>query len=1256
MKYGDLIQFDPIESVVQLRDANKADAARQLVSTYVISDEMADRLIHLVIPQLQFDTPVDNKGLLIVGNYGTGKSHLMSVVSSIAVDSALLDAIYHADVRDAAARVAGRFKVVRTEIGATTMPLRDILIAELEEHLDKLGVDYIFPNLDTIASHKRAFEDMMERFGKVYPDHALLLVVDELLDYLRTRKDQELILDLNFLRELGESAKDLRFRFIAGVQEAIFDSHRFNFVADSIRRVKDRFEQVLIARNDVKFVVTERLLKKTAEQQSRIRDHLSPFAKFYGDLNERMDEFVRLFPVHPNYIDTFERVTVVEKREILKTLSMAMKDRLEEPVPEGQPGLIAFDNYWNNLKSNAAFRAIPEIRAVIDCSEVLESRIENAIGRKQYKPMALRLIHGLSVHRLTTGDIHAPMGATPEELRDRLFLFEPMIEEMGSSEPDKDLQTHVETVLREIHRTVSGQFLSVNSDNRQYYLDLKKTDDFDALIEKRAESFSDSQLDRYYFEALRRVMECHDVTYVTGYKIWQHELIWQERKAARTGYLFFGAPNERSTAVPQRDFYVYFLPPYDPPRFKDEKKSDEVFFHFVGVDGNFFTALKSYAAALDLGQTASGPAKATYEAKANGFLKNLVQWLQQNISTSFELTWQGRTETLAIWAKGKSIRNLSGIAPYETINFRDLVNTISGIFLAPHFADQAPDYPTFSVLITGANRAQTAQDALRVIAGQKRTKQAVAVLDALELLDGERIEPTKSRFVRTILDAVKVKAHGQVVNRDEIIKDDHGLEYMDPAAARLEPEWALVLLAALVWSGDIVLAIPGRKFDATDLRHLAATSVDELIRFKHLEQPKEWNLPLLKELFSLVGLSPGTAQLVTQGHDEPVRSLQDAISRHVLRIVEVQQVLQEGISFWGVDLRRIRDLDVREEHLADAKTFLESCQAYSSPGKLKNLRYSASDIRLHREALHTLELMEAVRDLVARHGATAHWLNVAESVLVANDEWTKHVRTARQEFEATIRETKLVRLPKELEQVSDLLRPFRSQLIALYMDMHTRARLGVNDNKRKSALLSDPRLQSLQRLADIELMPKQQLTDLRSNLADLKSCYALTERDLGASPTCPHCDYRPQGERVSSANNVLVQIDHQVDAMLASWTVALLSNLEDPITKHNLDLLHSDDVNVVNAFIAERMLPEPLNPSFVKAMRDALSGLVRVRASLKELGDELLGDQGAVTVDQLRARFENWLNKMLGDKDHNRARIVLERGRDETNEQPGTET
>ena len=367
----DPIRTDRIRSSTAGR--RRGRAARQLVRTYVISEEMAEKLVSIVVPQLQFDQPIDNKGLLVVGNYGTGKSHLMSVISALAENSDLATYLNDKSVASAAAKISGRFKVVRTEIGATTMSLRDILVAELEEHLAAIGVSYSFPPADRISNNKRAFEEMMAAFHQEYPDHGLLLAVDELLDYLRTRKDQELILDLNFLREIGEVCKDLRFRFIAGVQEAIFDSPRFSFVADSIRRVKDRFEQILIARKDVKFVVAERLLKKTADQQVKIREYLTPFAKFYGHMNERMDEFVRLFPVHPDYIDTFERVTAVEKREVLKTLSLAMKKLLVRDVPDDRPGVIAYDDYWTNLRENPSFRAVPDIRAVIDCSQVLES-------------------------------------------------------------------------------------------------------------------------------------------------------------------------------------------------------------------------------------------------------------------------------------------------------------------------------------------------------------------------------------------------------------------------------------------------------------------------------------------------------------------------------------------------------------------------------------------------------------------------------------------------------------------------------------------------------------------------------------------------------------------------------------------------------------------------------------------------------------------------------------------------------------------
>lgn len=204
MKYQNLIQFNPIETIVQLRDADKASAARQLVSSYVISHEMAEKLIGMVIPQMQFEQPADNKGLLVVGNYGTGKSHLMSVISAICEHEELLSYLSNPQVAQAARAIAGKFKVVRTEIGATTMSLRDILVGELEEHLAAMGETYTFPDAS------QAFEEMMATFHQEHPNYGLLLVVDELQDDLRTRKNVKFVVTERLREKTETSEREFR--------------------------------------------------------------------------------------------------------------------------------------------------------------------------------------------------------------------------------------------------------------------------------------------------------------------------------------------------------------------------------------------------------------------------------------------------------------------------------------------------------------------------------------------------------------------------------------------------------------------------------------------------------------------------------------------------------------------------------------------------------------------------------------------------------------------------------------------------------------------------------------------------------------------------------------------------------------------------------------------------------------------------------------------------------------------------------------
>ena len=103
MKYSDLIHFEPIETVVQLREADSEKDAQRLVETFAISERMAELLCDMVIPQLQFATPAGytattaNQGADatdsdavggVSGNYTlvSGQSDLEAALSSLQAD------------------------------------------------------------------------------------------------------------------------------------------------------------------------------------------------------------------------------------------------------------------------------------------------------------------------------------------------------------------------------------------------------------------------------------------------------------------------------------------------------------------------------------------------------------------------------------------------------------------------------------------------------------------------------------------------------------------------------------------------------------------------------------------------------------------------------------------------------------------------------------------------------------------------------------------------------------------------------------------------------------------------------------------------------------------------------------------------------------------------------------------------------------------------------------------------------------------
>ena len=57
MLYKELVNFEPIDSVIQLTDANSTEKAMHLLDTYVISDRMAETINEIIFKQLQYTRP-----------------------------------------------------------------------------------------------------------------------------------------------------------------------------------------------------------------------------------------------------------------------------------------------------------------------------------------------------------------------------------------------------------------------------------------------------------------------------------------------------------------------------------------------------------------------------------------------------------------------------------------------------------------------------------------------------------------------------------------------------------------------------------------------------------------------------------------------------------------------------------------------------------------------------------------------------------------------------------------------------------------------------------------------------------------------------------------------------------------------------------------------------------------------------------------------------------------------------------------------
>lgn len=1225
MKYSELISFNPIEDVIQLITADDADKAREYVKTYVMSDAMADSLQAPVIDQLQMDEVVDNKGVLVVGNYGTGKSHLMSVISAIAKDADNLQYLQNKKFAKSMEPIAGKFEVLRIEIGGVTMSLREILFGFIQEDFDARGIDYDVPDFDTVKDNKKLIKDMMMAFNDKYPDKGYLIVVDEFLSYLTSRDERAIVLDLEFFRALGEMCSKSNLRVIFGVQEKVFDNPRFSFVSDTLMHVKDRFTQIIITKEATSYVVSERILKKTPEQKALIRAHLEKFCNLYTGMSSKLDEFVDLYPIHPAYIDVFNKIYLIENRHILKNISLTIKGIFNTDVPENAPGIISFDNYWTAIKSNGLLRSDVTISRVVNASQQLEGIINTSFPKPAYKPLAIKIIYALSVHRLTTNGLDVQFGLTAENLKDDLCLY------LMMPEQDADfLLGVVKATLRDIMTTVSGQFIICNEANNQYYIDVDKVVDYDEKIKQKASLMADGELNRYFYQVVYSCLEWDKKQYVSGFNIYEHDLNWDSHNIFREGYLFMGLPGERSTAQPERDFYLHIMPPYGNSGASRQDLEDEVYFYFKSSN-EFHETISLYAASCSLADISEGKDKDAYLAKANILRKKLVKYLSENKNTCFDVVYNKERKQLIEVLKGRYNRDLT---------FNDTINLAASICLDGYFNKIYPDCPVMKTKITRKNMADNARAAFDHFAGRK-TQQSTAMLQSFGILDGDKIRPEGSKFASYYIDKVKALPQQGVLNFSDMF-EQQGLYWQIDKKFKVWHIFTPIIFLSMVYAGYAVITLKnGETITASSLDKVPKTNVMDLYEFKYLSKPAQISMAELKKLFDVLDINPALLDNPND-REKGVEALLKAAQELCNNSVLLERKLNDGFELWGEPLANQQQIQMMRNACTAVKNEFSNYGArFNTPAKLNNFSLTSEEVDELAKKIALLKLIPEYITFKAECSAVVTYISSIEFIDLGAA-LKSEIENAKASFRS-IRDDIMDGVTGEAaaQKVSAELEKIKDKYIEIYFEEHKKKRLGIEDAKRRGKVQESLALSNLRKLRTIEILSSAKLGEIENDLASLKVCYDLTPNEMKTNPICPHCRYSLEDK----AKNVYGQLDNledRIDALVAEWTKQLMDTITDPIVLSQKEYLSAQQAKVIDELIASGSLPQRVDDFFVKSIQALLKNYEPVVIEIEDLVQKL-DELPPLDEATFKAKLNDIISAYTKGKDATTLRIVVKR-------------
>jgi len=1211
MEVKDLLHLEELDKVIDIDTyIETEDKAKDTIEKYVITDDLK---VHIQRIAEDLKKPKHNS-YQIIGNYGSGKSHFLAILAAIIDNPKLADSLQDEETKKTFKKNLDRdFAVVHFELQPSQHTLSEFFYDRLTVKL-KQNYDIEIPEIDAgdIYDHKEKVREILEIIKSKNPKMGLVVIIDEISDFLKSKPSKEMkFADTQFMRVLAQASNQMDFMFLGSMQENVFESDEFIEEAESIGRTIQRYEIITISKDDIKKVLSQRALKKDIGQRDQLKELLDDYGQQIPQVQNNLNEFVELYPVHPYIIEVFNYLPYFENRGILDFTVKEVKNILDEEFPE----FVTFDKIYDKMAKDHNIRQLDEIAPVVNAVETLNSKVD--LLRTNHQEDAKKIIDALAVLKIygkTTNN-----GATPAELANDLMIISDNITNID----------RIRMILKNLREVTDGQFIN-KTKNDYYYLDLDHDIDYDVVIQRKAENLYDGAEDGVLLNIIKDNFYLdsdsnHD-------RIFDDASYWKEKKSFRKGSFIY---DDNSVVLNKGDgdFNFVIVSPYQ--KSANIKSDSDTAILNLEYNEKLDDLLSKIAAVNSL-KTGSNYPKSIMDKKKRNFLDEAKEKLLKLL-------------LLTNVKNGGDYDSTKKLLAQEPDNLSAYYEAVKTAVFGHVFNDKYPEYPDLINRLSPENiQGEVERTIDSILTGSEKisVSNSQNLLSSLDLLDdNNRLDTTNSKYANIILDKLK-NNKGKNISVNELI------EMSTEPPFGLQKELVYLILLVITYNGQANLKHNNRgsvrNLTASDLKQFFSSGLNKFEEISYVSLETDFPVDAIIELFKVLDINSGLVR-----HE---KKRTDALREFKEKIIEIEDKIEE------VD-NQLNNLKRKPNDFFDINKLIKKREGLKNiPIELFSKVNTITDfkkISLDKEELKELEqglklldhLLGYLNDFEKFIYEEYLYMEKALKLIKENKKFfenesvdkLKDIAANCEKLLGTNEDDLMLLLEYEQRRLlKGKLNQFKEKYQAIYYRQH-RDKVGENIEWSKLEEIKNKKeLERLEKLKNITGINTRKYNHLRVRLNKLENirCTKLKEEYLEESIQCPHCNFPENIDSdFNDLNDTLDDLFNQVIEIEEEWEGQIISeirNYEDNISK-----LTSSEQNIVDEILEKNKLPQTITNEVITVLNTLFSELKEVEVTPNKLMEIIFKDQGVLDYEMFNKKLSEikaWILEH-GDRDNIRIKF-----------------